>query len=154
MKSMMIALIIMTFTCFAQLDSLDRIELKNSQTYTGKVIKVTSSTVQFRESITNLLHEYNKSEIKDLRLSNGTTITFNTTTEDKQNVTGTTRTEDVNTSKPPSTGQVTDTKQPNKETPPNNAAPAEKSSGMNTSLIIVLAAGGLVALILLGALIF
>ncbi|MGE5432247.1 MAG: hypothetical protein ACM3QX_14285, partial [Syntrophomonadaceae bacterium] len=95
MKSLFFVFLVLSVTCFAQLDSLDRVELKDSKVFSGKVIKVTSATVQFRESITNLLHEFNKSEIKDMKLANGVTVTFDnkSTSPDQQNITGSAKTE-------------------------------------------------------------
>ncbi|MGE5354308.1 MAG: hypothetical protein ACM3P0_19635 [Acidobacteriota bacterium] len=228
MKSLLFVFIVLSMTCFAQLDTLDRVELKNSKIYTGKVIKVTSNTVQLREAVTNLLQEINKSEIKDMKLSNGVTVTFDNTApaEQQQNVTGSSRTETQTQNTPPlqnppaqnppaqntqtqSTqtqnppAQNTQTQNPPAQNPPaqnsssqnqavgsgrtatgtttgqtenktqteqksqtenkgqqtqstqNAAAPAEDSgSGMDTSKIIMLAAGGLVVLLLIGALIF
>ncbi|MCU7497589.1 MAG: hypothetical protein HF314_10375 [Ignavibacteria bacterium] len=165
MKSLLFFFIVLSITCFAQLDTLDRVELKDSKVFTGKVIKVTSGTVQFRESLTNLLHEFNKGEIKDIKLSNGVTVTFDeknpasgttqnlsgsqkTDTQTQNQVVGSSRNQTENKGQTDASGQKTQT---NTTTP----APADDSSSkMDTSMIIVLAAGGLVALLLLGALIF
>lgn len=123
MKSLFFFFIVLSVTCFAQLDTLDRVDLKNNQTYTGKVIKVTSSTVQFRESITNLLHEFNKSEIRDMKLSNGVTVTFDNTApqEQQQNVTGSARTETQTLNPPPTQNtptQSTQTQSTQTQNPP------------------------------------
>jgi cobalamin biosynthesis Mg chelatase CobN len=78
---------IFSLSLMAQVDSLDKIELKNSKIITGQVVKITSNTVEFREALTKLLYEYQKSEIKSLTLSNGTVLSFNTPAE-QGNVTG------------------------------------------------------------------
>ncbi|HEX2869025.1 MAG TPA: hypothetical protein VHO03_18435 [Ignavibacteriales bacterium] len=201
MKSLFFVFIVLAMTIFAQqLDTLDRVDLKNNKTYTGKVVKVTSNTVQLKESLTNILYEFNKSEIKDLRLSNGVTLTFENTAPQpgqQQNVTGSarpeTQTQNPQTQNPTSqnqpvqnppvqnppvqnpsaqnpavgsgrtqageqtqTGsQQTENKQPTENRGQNAAAPADEgTSGLNTSQMIMLAAGGLVVLLLIGALIF
>lgn len=222
MKSLFFVFIVLTMTCFAQIDTVDRVDLKNNQTYTGKVVKITSNTVQLKESLTNILYEFNKSEIKDLRLSNGVTLTFENTAPaagQQQNVTGSARTETQTQNPPPpvqnppsqntttqnppqqntttqnppqqnppqqntnsqnqavgsgrtqtqtTTGQAqTGTQTENKQQPTENrgqqaqtsqnapSAPADDSgSKLNTSQIIMLAAGGLVVLLLIGALVF
>ncbi|MGE5410713.1 MAG: hypothetical protein ACM3MI_07110 [Clostridiales bacterium] len=87
MRYLFIFIMIFSFSLMAQVDSLDRIELKNSKIITGQVIKITSNAVEFREALTKLLYEYQKSEIKSLTLSNGTVLSFNTPAE-QGNVTG------------------------------------------------------------------
>jgi len=170
MKNLFFVFIVLSMTCFAQIDSLDRVELKDNNVFAGKVIKVTSTTVQFREAITNLLREFNKSEIKDIKLSNGVTVSFNTPpvtpadTANRQNITGNSKTgtetqnQAVGSSRTPTqTKDQTVTKgqtETKSQAAQNTAPPADEAvSKMDTSMIVVLAAGGLVVLLLLGALI-
>lgn len=165
MKSLLFVLLLLSVTCLAQVDSLDRVELKDNKVFTGKVVKVTDNAVQFRETVTNLLHEFSKSEIKDLKLSNGVRVSFDEgkANTDKQNITGSSKTDNQSTNAPSQTTGSSKTQTENKgqttqTTAPSNAAAAPASSdntgGMDTSMIIVLAAGGLVALLLIGALLF
>ncbi|MGE5680917.1 MAG: hypothetical protein ACM34K_08570 [Bacillota bacterium] len=87
MKYLLLLFVFLSVSLYAQLDSLDRIELKNNRIQSGKIIKITSDAVQFREAITNVIYEYQKSEIRNLKLSNGTILSFNTSA-DQGNVTG------------------------------------------------------------------
>lgn len=142
MKYLILLFIFLSVSVFAQLDSLDRVELNNGRTLSGKVMKVTSGTVEFRETMTNLIYEYQKSEIKNLRLSNGTVLTFSTQS-DQGNVTGS-----VQNPNPPA--QTTATSP--------GTAPAqqqnESQDGLSTTALLLLGASGVIVLLLLGAAIF
>lgn len=61
----------------AQADSLDTIELKSDKVYQGKVTKVTTTSIEFKDAMTNLNYEFEKDEVKYVRLADGTTLTFN-----------------------------------------------------------------------------
>ena len=71
--------------CFAQtIDSsnintqvkYDKLELKNGTVYLGKVEKVKTDIIEFKESETNLPYEFEKSKIRYIALTNGKILTF------------------------------------------------------------------------------
>lgn len=177
MKYVILLFMFLSVSVYAQLDSLDRIELKNSKILSGKVVKITSQTVEFREAVTNLLYEYQKSEIRDLKLSNGTILSFSDSGEQQGNVTGSMTNTQTNTrnTTPPSSGttgtnvtssgntnttttgtttdntggQKTDTNRQGQQQADNT-----QQQGLSTTALVLLGAAGVIVLLLLGKAIF
>jgi len=77
MKSLLILLVlIITSLCLAQTEKLDKIELINGKIMVGKVEKVKSEFVEFKEYSSRVLYEFKKSEIRYIDLANGEILTF------------------------------------------------------------------------------
>ncbi len=147
MKKIIFALFLLPLLVFAQTD-LDRIELKNGKMFDGKVVKVTSRTIEFVDNMTNLPYEFQKAEVKFLRLTNGTILTF----EDSSNELKEGETQVIG-------GDVAEGKkiEPVPATPAANAQPIEieeEREDENFSRTIVTVAGAAVAVILVALLIF
>ena len=106
---------------------LDKMELRNGQVIFGKVEKIKSDMVDFKESETDLVYETLKKDIRLIQLANGKILTF----EEYQ-------------SEPKSETQ----------TPQQTQQPIviEKESGPSTGLIILASVGAvLLVLLLIGA---
>lgn len=134
LKKTSIVLFIFCSLLYAQQkDTLDTVELKSSKTYQGKVLKVTTTTIEFKEALTKLNYEFEKDDIKFVRLADGTTLTFN---ERAQLVGG-------------------DSKQAQSEPPkPETPTQAEQKDNSSMSRLIIITAGAVVGVLLLAALIF
>ena len=92
MKKLLVVLFVFSFIqLFAQDDTdvsiendstqvtqsnIDKLELKDGSIIYGKVIKIKTLIVEFKESDTDLLYEYNKNEISYIQLSTGKILTF------------------------------------------------------------------------------
>ncbi|MDP4173552.1 MAG: hypothetical protein Q8933_06260 [Bacteroidota bacterium] len=181
MRYLFIFIMIFSFSLIAQEDSLDKIELKNNKIITGQVVKITSNTVEFREALTKLLYEYQKTEIKSLTLSNGTVLSFNTPAE-QGNVTGSmqnnnSQTQGTNTqtsgtqNQNPSSSQQqtgssttttnsgaqktnTDNKQSQQTSNQQTGNEQQQQHGLSTTALILLGASGMIVLLLIGKAIF
>ena len=119
----------------AQADSLDTIELKSDKVYQGKVTKVTTTTIEFKDAMTNLDYEFEKDEVKYIKLADGTTLTF------------TERAQLVGEGEP----------QQAKSAPPQPEAPpveADREDDNFVSKTIIYTAGAVVGILLLVAVIF
>ena len=57
-------------------EKYDKLELTNGTIYLGTVEKVRTDIIEFREQETNLLYEFEKSQIRYIALSNGKILTF------------------------------------------------------------------------------
>jgi cobalamin biosynthesis Mg chelatase CobN len=141
MRYLFIFIMIFSFSLMAQVDSLDRIELKNSKIITGQVVKITSNTVEFREALTKLLYEYQKSEIKSLTLSNGTVLSFNTPAE-QGNVTGSMQNSNNATQGTNTQTSGTQNQNPSSSTTQSTAAPSTTSQQQPGSGTNVTQGGG------------
>ena len=78
MKTILISIIFfgLYYCAFSQTERLDKIELKDGKIFLGKVEKIKIDAVEFREKETNLLYEFEKSQIRYIALSNGKILTF------------------------------------------------------------------------------
>jgi len=77
MKKLLLLVVMFSFTqLFAQTESLDKLELKDGKIILGKVIKIKTTLVEFKENETSLLYEYEKGEIKYIQLASGKILTF------------------------------------------------------------------------------
>lgn len=111
---------------YAQTDTLDRMELRDGQILFGKVEKIKSDIVEFRESETGLIYETQKKDIRYIQLVNGKVLTFEEEYNEAQQ----------NQTQPPQQEPVV----------------IEKDSGPSTGLIILATVGVvLVVLLLIGA---
>ena len=61
---------------YAQDKVLDKIELKSEKIYLGKVEKIKTDIVEFRESETDLIYEIAKKDIRYIQLASGKILTF------------------------------------------------------------------------------
>jgi hypothetical protein len=68
--------LLVAFISYAQVEVNDKIELKNGKIYLGKVDKIKTDFVEFKESETGLIYEYSKNDIRYIQLSNGKVLTF------------------------------------------------------------------------------
>ena len=73
-----IAFFILLFTVigYAQTEDLDKMELRNGQIMFGKVEKIKSDMVDFKESETGLIYESAKKDIRYIQLASGKILTF------------------------------------------------------------------------------
>lgn len=134
LRNISLMFIVFCSILYAQKDSLDTIELRSDKIYQGKVIKVTTTTIEFKEALTNLNYEFEKDDIKFVKLADGTTLTFN---ERAQLVGG------------------DNSKQAQSEPPkPETAAQADKKDDSSMSRLIIITAGAVVGVLLLASLIF
>lgn len=62
--------------CNAQTEDLDKMELRNGQVLMGKVEKIKSDMVDFKEAETDLVYETLKKDIRLIQLANGKILTF------------------------------------------------------------------------------
>jgi hypothetical protein len=83
MKKLLLLFVLISAVCYSQNDSTDKIELKNNKTIEGKVVKIKTSAVEFKESSSDLIYEYEKKEIRYIKLSSGKVLTFEDYTEKK-----------------------------------------------------------------------
>ncbi|GJQ44134.1 MAG: hypothetical protein D8M26_13555 [Ignavibacteriae bacterium] len=106
---------------------LDKMELRNGQVIMGKVEKIKTDMVDFKEAETDLVYETMKRDIRLIQLANGKILTFEEYQTTGQNET---------------------------QTPQQTQQPIiiEKDDGPSTGLIILAAIGGvLLVLLLIGA---
>jgi len=124
-KIIPIFFLLFTIIIYSQ-EVLDKMELRNGQVILGKVEKIKTDMVDFKETETDLIYETMKKDIRLIQLANGKILTF----EEYQ------------------TGQN------ETQTPQQTQQPIiiEKDSGPSTGLIILAAIGGvLLVLLLIGA---
>jgi hypothetical protein len=71
-------LLLLTFpsVCFAQADSADTIELLNKRVMSGVVLSIKTGSIGFKDARTDSLFEFQKKEIKEVRLHDGKVLTF------------------------------------------------------------------------------
>lgn len=62
--------------CSAQDQALDKMELRNGQVIMGKVEKIKTDAVEFKESETGLIYESAKKDINYILLANGKVLTY------------------------------------------------------------------------------
>ena len=86
MKKFIICILFLSSFCFAQKDTTDRLELRNEKLYKGKVVVIRARTIDFRESSTDLLYEFEKKDIRYLKLSSGQVLTFENHYENPQTI--------------------------------------------------------------------
>jgi len=114
--------------CYAQTEDLDKMELRNGQVIMGKVEKIKSDMVDFKESETDLVYETLKKDIRLIQLANGKILTF----EDEYKAA-----------------------QQNQQPPPQQTQQPviiEKDDGPSTGLIILASVGAvLLVLLIIGA---
>jgi len=86
-KLFFLFIVLLTTTSFCQTDTLDTIVLANGKTIKGKVLSIKQNAVEFVESSTSIIYEYEKTKINLVILSSGKIINFNkqTTSLAKQN---------------------------------------------------------------------
>jgi hypothetical protein len=124
-KLLAVFILFIAVTSYAQTDSLDKMELKDGNIIIGKVEKIKTDVVEFKESETGLIYESNKADIRYIQLSSGKVLTF----EDYQN--------------------------PDNSTPQTTQQPPvviEKDDGPSTGLIILATVGVvLIVLLIIGA---
>ena len=73
-----------TTVAFAQskdFSNMDKLKLTNGNFVFGKVLKVKTTLIEFKDAETGLLFEYEKNKIKYVVLSNGKILTFKNTQE-------------------------------------------------------------------------
>ena len=75
-KKIIIFFLIFAFIAYTQQEVFDKIELKNGKVYIGKVEKVKSDIVEFKDNETGLLYELAKSDIRYIQLTSGKILTF------------------------------------------------------------------------------
>jgi hypothetical protein len=113
---------------YAQTENLDKMELRNGQVIVGKVEKIKTETVEFKESETGLIYESAKKDIRYIQLANGKILTFDEEYKAAQQ----------NETQPPQ-----QTQQP---------VVVEQDSGPSTGLIILATVGVvLIVLLIIGA---
>jgi hypothetical protein len=113
---------------FAQTENQDKMELRNGQIIMGKVEKVKTDMVDFKEAETDLIYETLKKDIRLIQLANGKILTFE---EEYQ-------------------AALENQQQPPQQT--QQPIIIEKDDGPSTGLIILAAIGGvLLVLLLIGA---
>ena len=118
-------ILLLALTGYAQTDSLDKMELKDGTLLMGKVEKIKTDVVEFKENETGLIYENNKADIRYIQLSSGKVLTF----EDYQN---------------PDNNTTQNTQQP--------PVVIEKDDGPSTGLIILATVGVvLIVLLIIGA---
>ena len=66
-------------------------ELRNGQVIIGKVEKIKTEIVEFKESETGLIYESAKKDIRYIQLANGKVLTFEDYQSEQQNETQTTQ---------------------------------------------------------------
>ncbi|MBK7377920.1 MAG: hypothetical protein IPJ03_02770 [Ignavibacteriales bacterium] len=65
-----------TVVCFSQNENLDKMELRDGKVFMGKVEKIKTEIVEFRESETDLVYETEKKDIRYIQLVGGKILTF------------------------------------------------------------------------------
>ena len=121
MKNLILLFVMLfTFICYAQEEALDKMELRDGTIYLGKVEKVKTDAVEFKEKETGLIYESLKTTIRYIQLATGKILTFDAEVQSTTE-TGPTQTQPV----------------------------VEQDSGSSTGLIILAAVGGTLALLLL-----
>lgn len=61
---------------YAQTEDLDKMELRDGQVIMGKVEKIKTEVVDFKESETGLIYETAKKDIRYIQLTSGKILTF------------------------------------------------------------------------------
>lgn len=125
-KLIPIFVFLLTVICYSQNENLDKMELRNGKVFMGKVEKIKTEIVEFRESETDLVYETEKKDIRYIQLVNGKILTF----EEEYNV----------------------SQQNESQTPQSDHMIVEKDDGAPVGLIILATVGVvLLTLILIGA---
>jgi hypothetical protein len=65
---------------FAQTDTLDTIILSNGEILKGKVLRIKTESIEFVESSTSIIYEYEKKKIDSIAFSNGKILNFSKST--------------------------------------------------------------------------
>ena len=118
--------LLLVIICFAQTEVLDKMELRNGQVIMGKVEKIKTDMVDFKESETGLIYETDKKDIRYIQLASGKILTFEEEYQEAQ--------------------------QNETQTPEQQPVVIEKDSGPSVGLIILATVGVvLVVLLLIGA---
>jgi len=83
--------LLLAVLCNAQTEDLDKMELRNGQVIMGKVEKIKTDMVDFKESETGLIYETAKKDIRYIQLASGKVLTFEDYQSEQQNKTQTTQ---------------------------------------------------------------
>lgn len=75
-KSTLLLVLLFAVMSYAQDKVFDKMELKSEKVYLGKVEKIKTDIVEFRESETDLIYEIAKKNIRYIQLANGKILTF------------------------------------------------------------------------------
>ena len=123
MKSLLILFLISTSLCLAQTEKLDKLELRDGTVHLGNVVKIKTHIVEFKNSGNGLLYEFEKKDIRYIKLANDEILTFEDAIETTQ-------------------------KEAKTETQKEPII-IEKESGSNVGLIILATIGAVLALLLI-----
>jgi len=88
-------IVIFAIICHAQTEDLDKMELKDGTVIIGKVEKIKTDVVEFKESETALIYESNKADIRYIQLASGKILTFENYQEPTGNETQTSQQQPV-----------------------------------------------------------